>query len=311
MISNDSRHWRTVAFSSDVPPGKPIRTVCGNHDFVLFRDAQGHCRALTDRCAHRRAPLSGGRLTPQFLVECPYHGWRYDGTGACVAIPNLRPEERIPRNYRVQSYETFERDGFIQLLLGVGDGDAEPNHLALPSQDRQWQGERYLAYPEGLFMETLVDCPSSILSIAGIQILDDHPFGDPVVSGDQVTIEFAAVKSRRTRRPPKHVAADFAYTLQVCASKTMARIALHANASARPCATALIVAVPAGQRVTRALWRGSAPENSGAQLSIECRGHVDPIPVRASNNYVSQSWAGTLAGRPGFGNPDAGLNPGE
>jgi nitrite reductase/ring-hydroxylating ferredoxin subunit len=311
MISNDSRHWRTVAFSSDVPPGKPVRVVCGNSDFVLFRDAQGRCRALTDRCAHRRAALSRGRLTQQFLIECPYHGWRYDGAGACAAIPNLRPDEKIPKNYRVQAYETLERDGFIQILLGVGDGDAEPDLLDVPSLDRQWQGERYLAYPEELFIETLVDCPSSILSITGIQILDDHPFGDPVVSGNQVTIEYAAVKVRRTRRPPKHAAADFAYTLQVCASRTTARVAVHANTTAQLCAAALIVAVPTGRRVTRALWRGSAPEIPGAPMTIECRGHVDPMPVRASNDYVSQSWAGTLAAQTGLDVHDSGLNAGE
>jgi phenylpropionate dioxygenase-like ring-hydroxylating dioxygenase large terminal subunit len=141
---------------------------------VLFRDAGGVCRALADRCAHRRAPLSRGRVTQQCFIECPYHGWRYDGaTGACIAIPNLRPDEKIPKNYRVSVYETWERDGFIQILLGQGDARAEAGSVEVPNLGRQWQGERFLAYPEELFIDTLVDCPSSILSITGVQILDD------------------------------------------------------------------------------------------------------------------------------------------
>jgi nitrite reductase/ring-hydroxylating ferredoxin subunit len=296
MSSDQPRHWRTVAFSADVPPAKPVHVVCANSDFVLFRDADGVCRALADRCAHRRARLSGGRLTQQCFVECPYHGWRYDGaTGACVAIPNLRPDEKIPNNYRVQVYETLERDGFIQVLLGQGDASAEPSNVEIPNLERQWQGERLLAYPEELFIHTLVDCPSSILSIAGVQVLDDHPFGDPVVDGNEVTIEYAAVRMRRDRRAPKHVAADFAYTVRICASKAMARVAVHAGATAQLCATALFIAVPTGRRVTRVMWRGSAPAGAGARMIIECRGYLDPIPMRASRNMVSRSWTDASA----------------
>src|SRR5271156_3893837 len=138
MISTAPRHWRTATLSSQVPAGKPVRVVCGHHDLVMFRDADGVCRALTDRCAHRRAPLSQGRLTERFLVECPYHGWQYDGAGACIAIPNLRPEERIPKTYRVQSFETAERDGFVQVLFGLGHSAVAANNVELPNLDRQW-----------------------------------------------------------------------------------------------------------------------------------------------------------------------------
>jgi nitrite reductase/ring-hydroxylating ferredoxin subunit len=290
-MSRDPRRWRTVALSSRIPSGKPVRVVYADSDLALFRDADGVCRALTDRCAHRRAPLSQGRLTAQFLIECPYHGWRYNGaSGACVAIPNLRPDEKIPRSYRVQAFETMERNGFIQVLLGTGDGSPPPDAVDLPRLEREWEGERYLAYPESLFMQTLVDCPSSVLAMSGIRLLDDHPFGDPVVSGDRVTVEYAAVTARRSR-PPKQVAEDFPYTVRISASKTLARVSVHANDTARLRATALIVPVPAGQRLTRTLWRGSGHSDSAAPLIIECRDHIDPAPVLASNNIVSLMWA--------------------
>jgi nitrite reductase/ring-hydroxylating ferredoxin subunit len=290
MSSNDSRRWRPVALSSEVPAGKPVRVLCASEELVLFRDASGNCRALTDRCAHRRAALSGGRLTDHYLIECPYHGWRYNGaSGACVAIPNLRSDEQIPKNYRVQSFETVERDGFIQVLLPAG-GSAEPHEVELPSLDRHWEGERFLAYPDEFFMSTLVDCPSSILAVSGIRILDDHPFGDPVIKDGRVTVDYAAIKAPRSRRPPKHATADFAYTVRISASRSIARIAVHANDDAQLCAAALLVAVPVGQRITRALWRGSG--RAAPPFTIACRNHVDPIPVRASNGFVSRSWAG-------------------
>src|SRR5271167_1727989 len=295
MISTEFRHWQTVALSSEVPAGKPVPVVCGDRDFVLFRDADGTCRALADRCAHRRARLSDGRLTAQYLVECPYHGWRYSGeSGACIAIPNLRSDEKIPKNYRVQAFETLERDGFIQILLGAGNGAAAPRRLDLPDMGREWQGEQYFAYPEELFMPTLVDCPSSLLALSGIEILDDHPFGNPTVNGDEIAIEYAAVKKRRTRRPPKHVPQDYAYTLQISASRFTARAALYANGDTQLQAAALIIAVPSGQRLTRVMWRGSGRADAETQITIECRNQVNPVPIRASNTFVSRTWAGTL-----------------
>src|ERR1700722_19546043 len=178
MSSRDPRQWRMVALSSQVATGRPVGIVCGAADLVLFRDVQGVCRALADRCAHRRARLSDGRVTAQFLVECPYHGWRYDGSsGACVGIPNLRADEAIPKNYRVCAYQAVERDGFILVLLDGDEANAQPEHVELPKLDDAWEGEQLLGYPEEFFMDTLVDCPSSVLAVSGVQILDGHPFG--------------------------------------------------------------------------------------------------------------------------------------
>lgn len=61
------------------------RTVLDTH-LALFRDAMGRPGALLDRCPHRNAPLSQGRVHDSRLV-CPYHGWEFDRSGACRAIP--------------------------------------------------------------------------------------------------------------------------------------------------------------------------------------------------------------------------------
>ena len=58
---------------------------------MLFRDATGAPSALLDRCPHRNVPLSAGRMADG-LLECGYHGWRFDGTGACRLVPALATE---------------------------------------------------------------------------------------------------------------------------------------------------------------------------------------------------------------------------
>ncbi|KAF6258852.1 hypothetical protein COO60DRAFT_1074951 [Scenedesmus sp. NREL 46B-D3] len=43
-----------------------------------------------DRCPHRLAPLSEGRLEPSTgHLMCSYHGWQFDAQGTCTSIPQI------------------------------------------------------------------------------------------------------------------------------------------------------------------------------------------------------------------------------
>ena len=78
---------------------------------VLFRGEGGHPGALLDRCPHRSAPLSLGRIESGQL-ECPYHGWRFSTGGACTAVPgSCRPADHPSR--RATSFVAREQQGFI------------------------------------------------------------------------------------------------------------------------------------------------------------------------------------------------------
>ena len=51
-----------------------VRTSAGK-DLVLWRDGGGQWRCFADKCAHRNAPLSEGRIEPQNgSIMCSYHG---------------------------------------------------------------------------------------------------------------------------------------------------------------------------------------------------------------------------------------------
>lgn len=86
---------------------------------VLYRDESGRAAALLDRCPHRNAPLSLGRVNSGEL-ECPYHGWRFDGDGRCKAIPGLVQLGK-PLRYRVPSYSVVESDGWIFIYGRAGE----------------------------------------------------------------------------------------------------------------------------------------------------------------------------------------------
>ena len=107
-------NWFIACPSGDLREKPLSRTLLGNH-LVLFRGVGGAAAALIDRCAHRNMRLSAG-VVRSGAVECPYHGWTYDGSGRCTAIPAL--EEPPP--IAVRAYRTAESDGYVWVYLGDG-----------------------------------------------------------------------------------------------------------------------------------------------------------------------------------------------
>lgn len=83
---------------------------------VLWRDDSGSLVAMRDVCIHRGTALSLGWLSDGCIV-CPYHGWRYEPDGACVAIPQTE-NPRIPPKARVDTFQCVERYGLVWVALG-------------------------------------------------------------------------------------------------------------------------------------------------------------------------------------------------
>src|SRR4051794_19353137 len=106
--------WYIAGQSGELRSRPIARTLLGER-VVLFRQADGTPAALQDRCAHRNAALSEGRVEAG-CVECPYHGWTYSGDGRCTVIPSMRelPAEPI----RIPAFPSLEQDGFVWVYLG-------------------------------------------------------------------------------------------------------------------------------------------------------------------------------------------------
>ncbi len=114
MIINQ---WYVAAEASDLTPAAPLKVRIMGFDFALFRDGQGVAHCISDICVHRGASLGLGRMEGGCL-ECPYHGWRFDGAGEVRRIPSLPADVRIPARARVDSYPVIERYGWIWVFLG-------------------------------------------------------------------------------------------------------------------------------------------------------------------------------------------------
>lgn len=105
--------WWVAAATEEVS-SKPISRWLLEQRVVLFRTRDGAVAALEDRCAHRWAPLSHGRLLGD-EIACPYHGFRYNTRGACTHIPT---QSHIPAALKVRSYPVVEYGPFVWIWMG-------------------------------------------------------------------------------------------------------------------------------------------------------------------------------------------------
>jgi phenylpropionate dioxygenase-like ring-hydroxylating dioxygenase large terminal subunit len=129
-------HWYIACTSSELRQERPLKRVLYEAPYVLFRDASGRPACLPDRCLHRAAQLSAGRVGAGEL-ECPYHGWRYDRSGRVVDIPSEGPQARAKageagiRRLCLPARPCVEQDGAVWVWMGDAE-HAIPSPAAPP-----------------------------------------------------------------------------------------------------------------------------------------------------------------------------------
>jgi phenylpropionate dioxygenase-like ring-hydroxylating dioxygenase large terminal subunit len=133
---NFSGHWTPLTTGSNVEVGKPYADQVDGVPIVLFRDNTNRVKALIDRCPHRSVKLSIGKVTEGSL-QCAFHGWRYDGSGACTRIP-LNPDAKLSAVF-AQALAVEERAGVVWIYAGDAAA-APPLILPEPLDEAGWFG---------------------------------------------------------------------------------------------------------------------------------------------------------------------------
>jgi phenylpropionate dioxygenase-like ring-hydroxylating dioxygenase large terminal subunit len=114
MIPNQ---WYIVLDSSQVKRD-PVGATRMGEKLVFWRDNEGQLSCLHDRCVHRGAQLSKGRVVSNGRLQCPFHGFEYDASGHVRKIPANGQNVPVPDRFRVHSYPTYEAHGFIWIWWG-------------------------------------------------------------------------------------------------------------------------------------------------------------------------------------------------
>lgn len=190
------RGWFCVGLSDELQPGQAVPRVLGGRDVVLFRTASGRPALLDAHCPHLGAHLGyGGFLDGEHLV-CPFHGFRFEATGACLGPAGT---ERPPQGADLQTTPVVEQGG---LLFAWSDPDHQPPTWRLPAWEEDgWSpirggGSTITTHPQET-SENSVD----LLHFAQVHGYQDVQITEPVhVQGQHLSITYTM--RRRFRRAP-------------------------------------------------------------------------------------------------------------
>jgi phenylpropionate dioxygenase-like ring-hydroxylating dioxygenase large terminal subunit len=122
--------WYVAGWSHEFAPGSIHARTLIDQPIALYRTADGELVALEDRCCHRFAPLSLGRLEGDDL-RCMYHGLKFAPDGRCIEIPG---QKLIPQSACVRRYPVAVCGGWAWVWPGdaaLADPAAIPSSLAL------------------------------------------------------------------------------------------------------------------------------------------------------------------------------------
>jgi len=108
-------YWYPVAWSADVGAAPLGVTLLGER-VVVWRGSAGIAAAV-DQCPHRGTALSLGEVDDRGCIVCPYHGWSFATSGACMAVPQLVPGSAVPARAALSTVECQEQHGLVWVCL--------------------------------------------------------------------------------------------------------------------------------------------------------------------------------------------------
>lgn len=114
MIRNQ---WYVILRSKELKKDKTLGVLRMGERLVLWRDRQGNPVCMADLCPHRGAALSIGCLKGD-AIQCPFHGFEYDGEGCCTYVPANGRSAELPKVLKVGTYPAREAHGYIYIWWG-------------------------------------------------------------------------------------------------------------------------------------------------------------------------------------------------
>lgn len=148
--------WYPICRTDELTDGGPVRSTLLGTQYVVFRDAEGQAHVLSDTCVHRGGSLSKGKVVDG-CVQCPYHGWRFDGAGQCVEIPSL-DGKKPPGRAKVDSYPVQEKYGIVFAFLGDLPEDERPPLYEIEEyDDPAWRETEIIMMELNCFYERSVE----------------------------------------------------------------------------------------------------------------------------------------------------------
>ncbi|XP_068637400.1 protochlorophyllide-dependent translocon component 52, chloroplastic [Aristolochia californica] len=110
-------NWYPLAPVCDLDKKVPHAKRVMGLDVVIWWDrTEETWKVFDDRCPHRLAPLSEGRIDSAGRLQCVYHGWCFNGSGDCKFIPQASlddPPVHTSKRACVAVYPSCEQNKIV------------------------------------------------------------------------------------------------------------------------------------------------------------------------------------------------------
>ncbi|WP_219418192.1 Rieske 2Fe-2S domain-containing protein [Pseudonocardia nigra] len=122
-----ARGWHCLGLAERYRDGKPHAIEAFGTKLVVFADSAGTLNVLNAYCPHMGGDLSRGSVKGD-EVACPFHDWRWSGSGRCASIPYAR---RVPPRARTKAWTVLERNGQL-FVWHDPQGTQPPPEVTIP-----------------------------------------------------------------------------------------------------------------------------------------------------------------------------------
>jgi 5,5'-dehydrodivanillate O-demethylase len=132
-------YWHPVGIVRELTDEKPVKFVrILGEDLVLFRDKKDRVGLIADRCAHRGASLSYGRVEEKG-ISCAYHGWLYDVEGNILETPPEPEQSKFRLTVKHKAYPVHKLGGLYWTYMGPAPAPVIPKYDVWARKDgRHW-----------------------------------------------------------------------------------------------------------------------------------------------------------------------------
>ena len=153
--------WYAVADSRQLRRDKVIGAQLLGESLAIFRDETGKAVAVQDRCLHRAAPLSIGRVHDGRL-QCSYHGWTYSGAGCVVHVPSEGPDSAKRGKRCARTFATCEADDYVYVRLSTSAIEEDVPPFRIPYYREPGWGAIRL---KNTFRNSVTNCVENFVDI--------------------------------------------------------------------------------------------------------------------------------------------------
>lgn len=220
---NFFQQWYPLLPVEDIDPQKPTNATLLETPLVIWKPASSSTyQVFLDRCPHRLAPLSEGRIDESGNLMCSYHGWQFNIKGDCTRIPqadNLDLIAKQSQNFCATVFPSRQENDLLWVWMDADSPEIAaktdlPLSPKIGSKGYVWSSMvRDLEYDWQTLVENVADPSHVPFAHHGIQGNRDRAMPIPlnIVRSTMEIIEAEVDKPFQTRitfEPPCHLEYD-------------------------------------------------------------------------------------------------------